>query len=290
MPGNRPGCPRWPGCRRRPAPAPAAARPASPARSQAACRSGSPVRSTRNPAATSVSSTGTSSACPRGHSALWLVISTRPGPAGGRNASTDARSGALSKISSHCARERGEHSVHRRHRIPGISDIPGAELGCQLTEPVSQHRRILGGELPGHPDLGQVTVRVRQRHAGLPGTSKSAQGHRPRPRTIAAGQPGVQVREQILAPGQERRRAGQPHRLAGDPWALLHHLAYRGPAAVGEDGARPPVPGRARLARRRTRVGRARRRHVPVDHPGSNPATISADVHIPPSRHRMISR
>jgi hypothetical protein len=52
----------------------------------------------------------------------------------------------------------------------------------------------------------------------------------------------MQVRKQILAPGQERRRVGQPHRLAGDPCALLHHLAYRGPAAVGEDSARPAVP------------------------------------------------
>ena len=140
------------------------------------------------------------------------------------------------------ARERREYSVHRRHRIPDISDIPGPELGCQLTEPVSQHRRSLGGQLPGHPDLGQVTVRVRQRHAGLPGTSKPAQGHSPRHRTIATGQPGMQVSEQILAPGQQRRRVGQPHRLAGDPWALLHHLTYRGPAAVGVDRARPPVP------------------------------------------------
>jgi len=77
--------------------------------------------------------------------------------------------------------------MHRRHGIPGISDIPGPELGCQLTEPVSQHRRILGGKLPGHPDFGQVPVRVRQRHAGLPGAPEAAQGHRPRPRPIAAG-------------------------------------------------------------------------------------------------------
>ena len=83
-------------------------------------------------------------------------------------------------------RERSEQSMHRHHRISDINDITGAELGRQLAEPVSQHRRILGGELPGYPDLGQVTVRIRQRHAGLPCSSKSAQGHRPRPWTIAA--------------------------------------------------------------------------------------------------------
>ena len=48
------------------------------------------------------SSTGTSSGWP-GQAGFWLVISTRPGPAGGRNAATEARSAALSKISSHGA-------------------------------------------------------------------------------------------------------------------------------------------------------------------------------------------
>ena len=132
--------------------------------------------------------------------------------------------------------------MHRRHRIPGISNIPGPELSCQLTEPISQYRRILGGKLPSNPDLGQVTVLIGQRHADLPGPSKSAQGHRPRPRTIATSEPGVQIRKQIIAPGQERRRASQPHRLARDPAALLNHLAYRDSAVVGEDGARPSIP------------------------------------------------
>ena len=46
---------------------------------------------------------GTSTAWPGGHTALWLVINTRPSPAGGKNASTDARSGTLSNTSSHPA-------------------------------------------------------------------------------------------------------------------------------------------------------------------------------------------
>ena len=48
--------------------------------------------------------------------------------------------------------------MHRRHRVPDIGQAPGAELGGQLAEPDRQHCRILGRELPRHPDLGQVTV------------------------------------------------------------------------------------------------------------------------------------
>ena len=187
-----------------------------------------------NSAATSVSSTGTSSAWPGGQSGSGLVISTRPGPAGGRNGSTDARSGALSNISSHRRSKRGQHPVHRRHRIPRIHHLPGPELGRQLGEPRRQHRRILGRELPGHPDLGQVPVRVLHRHAGLARTAQPAQRHHPRPGIAAAGQPGIQLGQQLLPPGQEHRPRRQPHRLprhlraAARSGQCRHHPDYLG--------------------------------------------------------------
>lgn len=77
-----------------------------------------------------------------------------------------------------------------------------------------------------------------------------SQGHRPRPPTITARQPGIQLAEQVLAPGQQRRRLGQPNWLACDPPALLHQLADRDPTTVRDDGARPPIrsePGPGQL-------------------------------------------
>lgn len=49
----------------------------------------------------SLSRRGTSSTVRPGQCWDWLVMITRPGPAGGRNRRTDASSGALSKTSSH---------------------------------------------------------------------------------------------------------------------------------------------------------------------------------------------
>ena len=135
--------------------------------------------------------------------------------------------------------------MHRRHRVPGVGQVPRAELGGQLAEPGRQHGGVLGGKLPRHPDLGQVTVRVRQRHAGFPRPSQAAQGHLPRRGIIATGQPGIQLGEQVLPPGQQRRRVSQPHRLPGDPPALLiHDLADSGPPTVGdhEPGADSGAP------------------------------------------------
>ena len=86
-----------------------------------------------------------------------------------------------------------------------------------------------------------MTVRIPQRDGCLPRTAQPGQRHRPRPEPITARQPGIQLSEQVLAPGQQRRRLGQPHRLAGDPPALLHHLADRDPATVRHDRARPPI-------------------------------------------------
>ena len=104
--------------------------------------------------------------------------------------------------------------MHRRHRVPGIGQAPGAELGGQLAEPGRQHGGVLGGKLPRHPDLGQVTVGILHRHAGLPGAPQPAQRDDPRPGAITGRQPGIQRRQQLLAPGQHRRPGGQPHRLA----------------------------------------------------------------------------
>ena len=129
--------------------------------------------------------------------------------------------------------------MHRCNRVPCVRIIPGAELGCQLGKPGRQHCRVLRRELPGHPNLSQVTARIFERHTGFPRPTQATQGHCPRPRTIAARQPGVQLGEQVLSAGQELWRVGQPHRLPGDPTALvIHHLTDSGSATVRDHGAR----------------------------------------------------
>jgi hypothetical protein len=80
--------------------------------------------------------------------------------------------------------------VHRGHRVPAVG---GAELGGQLTETGRQHRRVLGGQLPGHADLGQLAVGVLQGQAGLARAAQPAQRHRPQPGTVIPGQPGLQL-------------------------------------------------------------------------------------------------
>ena len=115
--------------------------------------------------------------------------------------------------------------MHCRHRVRA-PDPAGAELAGQVGEPGRQHRGVLGGELPGHPDLAQVPVRVLHRQAGLARTSQPGQGHHPRPGTLAAREPGIQVSEQLLPPGQECRPGQQPHRLARyhrDARTAQHH-------------------------------------------------------------------
>ena len=100
--------------------------------------------------------------------------------------------------------------MHRGHRVPG--PLPRPQLGGQLGEPRGQHGAVLGGELPGDARLRQVPVGRRQRHRGLPRARQPVQGHDPRPRTLAPGQPAVQLGEQVFPAGQQRRWQGQPQR------------------------------------------------------------------------------
>jgi uncharacterized protein DUF2637 len=118
------------------------------------------------------------------------------------------------------------------HRVPAIG---GAELGGQLAEAGRQHRRVLGTELPGHPNLAQLTMGVLQRHAGLARATQPMQRHHPWPLILAARQPGIQCRQQFLPARQERRPRCQPQ-----------HRARR-PATGGPAGGRPVQLGQLGL-------------------------------------------
>ena len=104
--------------------------------------------------------------------------------------------------------------MHRRHRVSGVGRIPHPELGRQLGEPGRQHRRVLRSELPAHSDLGQLPMRVLQRHAGLPRAARAAQRHHPRPGAAVPGQQGIQLGQQLLSSGQEHRPRRQPQHPA----------------------------------------------------------------------------
>ena len=54
-------------------------------------------------------------------------------------------------------------------------------LRGQVIEPDRKRRRLLSRELPHHPVLTQVTVRVLHRHARLPASAQPAQHRHPRP-------------------------------------------------------------------------------------------------------------
>ena len=188
------------------------------ARSRAACRSGSPVRLIRKPAAASVPSTGTSSTG-QGQCGFWLVISTRPGPAGGRNASTDARSGALSKISSHGAAKLLPGQRAPRRLDPGYRPGPGRRAGrqvrrtrppapcCSQRETATPHRAYPGAgrhtppprwscRLPPSPDNDMV-------HGTELHQDRLIAGH-PAPRAAHRG------RRPLFSTGRGASRTGRP--------------------------------------------------------------------------------
>ena len=185
--GTRPAECRWPACKRLPAPAPAAARPVPrqlPRRRPVCVAGPAQQESRRHGRCRAPAPRG---AWPRGQCGFWLVISTRPPPAGGRNRSTDARSGTLSKTSSHPAGP-GQRRVHRTPPDSAASR-PSRAPSCAAS--IANPPPAPSGPRPRncqhHPDLGQVPVRVLHCHAGLPRAAQPAQRDQPAaPATRAA--------------------------------------------------------------------------------------------------------
>ena len=178
--------------------------------------------------------------------------------------------------------------MHRHHRISDINDITGAELGRQLAEnrqpaPSDSRRRAAG-----YPDLGQVTVRIRQRHAGLPCSSKS------RKATIH----GLGHRRQFSRVCRSAGRSSRPARSEGGsasrtglpmtPERCCTTWADCGRTTVGEDEASPQIPSEPGPGYLTGPAGRVWRRHVPVNHPRRGAPTGSSDIHVPPGRNRVI--
>ena len=141
----------------------------------------------------------------------------------------------------------GQHRMHRRHRIARVNHLPRPQLGGQHAELRRQHRRVHGRELPAHPHLAQVPVRVLDGHAGLPSAAQPAQHRHPRPRPPRpARQPGVQLRKQPLTARQEHRPRHQPHRQAGHlrPPLQLHRAdSYPAPVGSHRPGSETPPAG-----------------------------------------------
>ena len=132
--------------------------------------------------------------------------------------------------------------MHRRHRIPGVGQVPGSELGGQLAEPGRQHRRVLRGKLPRQSDLSQMAVCVLHCHAGL-SRARPEQGHDPRSRIVIWRELSMQLGEQFLAAGQKLRPWCQPDRLARELLALVIQSVNGYRATVRKDRAQPGEPG-----------------------------------------------
>ena len=124
-------------------------------------------------------------------------------------------------------REPGQHRVHRRHRVPGIGQAPGAELGGQLAEPGRQHRGVLGGKLPRHPDLGPgdgrhtPPPRWSSRHPPARTTRRSAARDHHRPPAGHPAPPAAPPARPAPAAGVPAAPAGQPLPAAGEAAAVL---------------------------------------------------------------------
>ena len=135
--------------------------------------------------------------------------------------------------------------MHRRHRVPARSPAPS--WAASSPNPAASTAGSSAGELPGHPDLGQVTVRVLQRHAGL--------------------------------------ARARPARTTPPPAARRHHRRPAGhPAPPAAPPARPGTRGRgasrsARPAGHRTAPGRSRCQLVQLGlDPGAQPLDQALQV------------
>ena len=188
----------------------------------AATRSASPVRDTRKSAATTGSSTGTSTAWPGGQIWFCVVISTRPGPAGGTNGATDARSGALSNTTSHPAFIRASTPCTDAtgSRASAASRAPS----CAASTPNSA--ASTAGSSAANCQHTSTSARCRCAYSiatlvlPAPPSPYSTATRGPPP---SAGQPGVQLRQQRLPPGQEHRPRRHPQhqtRLPAGPLLL----------------------------------------------------------------------
>ena len=179
------------------------------------------------------------------------------------------------------------------------TEVPRAQLRRQHRELRRQHRRVFGRELPAHPDLAQLPVRVLHRHAGLARTSQTAQHRDPRPgMPRTRRQPAVQLRQQRLAAGPD---AGRGASRTGRPAASGRRWYSSVPIAVPPRWPLPtpgPASPRVRLRLRRARHRRVWRVwrfatlgcHIAVDHPGRRSPARRGDVHVPPGGDRVARR
>ena len=258
---TRPAWCRWPGCRRRPAPAPAAARPAPPPAPPRPARPDRRSGSPRTRRDLGVQHRDLHRLAAAASAALWLVISTRPFPAGGKNRCTDARSGTLSNTSSHSA---GNAASTPCTDATGsrASPPPGPPAGRPAGRTPPAALRVLGRELPASPDLGQVPVRVLHRHTRLARAPQPVQRHHPRPALRAAAQPGIQPASSSSRPASSHRPRRQRHRQLR---RLRPPLVYQRADTHRARGQRTPPRGPVLRSRVRLRLRRTRRRRARAD-------------------------
>ena len=190
--------------------------PSSPASSPAAASSAAPaapVRSSRNPAATARSSTGTSSTCRPGQDPNWLVITTRPPPAGGTSPATAAGSGTLSKTSSQSSRRASTACTRPTGSPrPAASPRPGARPARRTRPPARPGPRpATATPPPARPPAGARTPPPRWSCPHPPARTAPPPPAPPRPAASRASSSG----QQLLPPRQVHRPRRQPHRHPG---------------------------------------------------------------------------
>jgi len=173
--------------------------------------------------------------------------------------------------------------MHRRHRLPDLGQVPGAELSGQLTEPGPQHRLGVRGKLPRQSDLSQMAVCVLHCDTGL-SRPRPGQDDDPRSRIVIWRELSMQLGEQFLTAGQKLRPRCQPEWLAHELLAPVIQSANGYRATVRKHCTQPGEPRPGYVV-----AGPGLRRcHARVDHPGGDPPAICLDLYILPGGDRMI--
>ena len=250
---------RWPACTRRPAPAPAGARLAlRPV--PGLYRSGSPVRFIRNPAATSVSRTGTSRARPGGQCWFCVVISTHPRPAAAQTSPpTPGRSRSRTRPAT-----RSAGPARRAPRPPdrGYPQLPRPQLPASS----ANSARSTVGSSAANCQHTPTSARCRCAYstATLVFPAPPARTTPPPAGRLPPGPPAGRPAPPAALPARQRHRP-RPSRTAD--WMVQAAAGFRRcQQHAATDGTKPTrgpaLRSRVRLPLHRTRRRRARR-HVP---------------------------
>ena len=175
------------------------------------------------------------------------MISTRPGPAGGTNGSTAARSGTLSNTTSHPAPARASTACTDATGSRGSTTSRAPSWAASTANSAASTAGSSAGNCQHTPTSARCRCAYSTATLVLPAppSPHNATSRGPDCPGLAC-QPGIQLREQPLPARQEHRPRRQPHRQAGHlrpPLVLQRADSCTAPVGSHRSGAQIPRPG-----------------------------------------------